>query len=400
MNIIEQFRSIYFSKKNSDYIRDYVFNKYNVQNLSADYSLESILENIFQSYEHTITNEFIQKKGKIDHENILVQLNKMAMLKLESILQQEKSNNFYTREEKKQTIQQVESTQEQNNVQEVTDIVVGQEKDIQEIEIVQDTKIDVIQNEIVKEYTKIAVTDQNDSGFHFFSEDADYITEDGVFVFKKKISNIKKITLNSFRAKGDLYNIQINNNFFTLIENGESKKITIPIGYYNVKNLIEQINGVFNDIKSNCKLTQSEIKNRICIENTSSKYKTFDIIFPEIDMITIGEMLGYIQKEYRNNNLYIAENLPDVELFDNIYLRIFVNDNEVERINTTKQHFSYFTLVSSKNVENFGTVFNLEKECKYTISQTDIRTISFQLLCNPYIPLSNDIYFEIVLYFN
>lgn len=382
MNIIEQFRTIYFSKKNSDYIRDYVFNKYNIQDTdySLHQSLDNILSSIFDSYQQTITNEFIQKQGKIDHENILIQLNKMAMVKFESLLQQ---NQPYSHEKENKYIDQ--------NVQ--TNIIIHNSKFTQ-------THLEEKKQEIQLIETK----KETNSGhlpvktpIHFFSEDVNYITDDGVFVYD--FSNLKldvsAITLNSFKFRSDLYNIQLNNNFFTIIENGITKKITIPIGYYTLSQLILEINKVLIDIKSNCTVVYEEIKNRVCIENTSTKYKTFDILFPQIETITIGELLGFNEKEYRNNNLYIAEILPDVELFNDIFLRIFINDTELKRINTTKENFTYFTLLSYEN----KTIMN-QPNLNYHIPKCSVNTISFQLLCNPFMPISSNISFEIVLYFN
>jgi hypothetical protein len=395
MNIIEQSRTIYFSKKNSDYIRDYIFNKYNVENLETsidntiEKSLESILTTIFDSYQQTITTEFIQKKGKIDHENILVQLNKMAMIKLESILQQLISQkNAQKNTQNDQSNLQTQSVEMSKNI----------EKSIQTEIIISNTKFSQTEiseeGKIFKELINVQI-ENTQKATHFYSDDVKYITEDGVFVFEIPFSNVSNVVLKSLRIKADLYNVQINNNYFTLIENGETKKISIPIGYYNIKNLVKEINKLLQDMKSNCNLVQSDIKNRIYIENNSSKYKTFDIIFPDIQMITIGEMLGFSEKEYRNNNIYIAENLPDIELFNDIYLRMFVNNTELNRIKTTKENFTYFTLLSAKN-----TLFYSDTECKYSIPKTNIHNVSFQLLCNPYIPLTSNIYFEIILFFN
>ena len=385
MNIIEQFRNIYFSKKNIDYIHNYVLNKLKkeaveIKEENETYNiLHPILSSIFESYEQIITNEFIQTNGNINHEDILIRLNKMAMVKFESSLQQ--------------------PTIPTNNVREqMIDEPFHLDYNNQEVQ----TEKTNLHNSETQTEQIIDEIRQNNYGVlhHIFSEDAEYITDDGVFVFNMKIKNVNQMTIKSFRVQTDMYNIQINNNTFVIIENGVQMKISIPIGYYNLENLLDIINKILVRQNSNCILEHDKIKNRISIKNNSNKFKNFDVILNSSDMISIGEMLGFTLNEYHNNSIYVAEKLPGIELFNDLYLRLFTNGEELKRVKSTKEDFSYFSYFCINNIENFGQVFYTEPEQKIFLKSLDITEFSCQLLCNPYIPISSNISFEFVLYFD
>jgi hypothetical protein len=82
MNIIEQFENIYFSNKNTTYIKNFVHNKVK-RNLNIDIDqndnsgvLNSIIVSVFDTYKDKIIKDYSQSNDSFDYESVLVNLNK------------------------------------------------------------------------------------------------------------------------------------------------------------------------------------------------------------------------------------------------------------------------------------------------------------------------------------
>lgn len=410
MNIIEQFENVYFSNKNSEYIKNYVHNKVK-RNLNIDINqnqnsnlLNSILVSVFETFKDKISKDYSESNENFDYESILINLNKMAMIKYESTLEQLLINQPIENKSvvNKVTSPSVRETQTQTQIQSLIQKQTQTQSKIKNIDE-KDQRSFGIQTEQSQSDIKENNNNNNNSkynevsriNYHFFSEDtSDEQIQEGIFKFNLDINNINSLKIKLFRLKKDTYNIESNNNVFYIIKDNEKHPIHIPIGYYSISTLVKEIS---KNLLTGFHINYDVIKNRIIIKNTSEEdYKIFRLVFPSSDILSIGEILGFQEKEYKNSSTYIGEGNPIIEDFNNIYLRLFINDTEIKNVYSTKNDFSYFHYYKMK--ENTRFIQSDEVQEFTFTSNTNIKSIGFQLLCNPYMILSN-INFETLILF-
>jgi hypothetical protein len=92
--------------------------------------------------------------------------------------------------------------------------------------------------------------------------------------------------------------------------------------------------------------------------------------------------LGFEKEEYFNNNIYTAELYSNVNIFDELYVKIFINDKEIPRYSTSKRDFFYFETFDLDMNNCFGNKarFDLPLNCfEITQNNLDIKDISIQL---------------------
>jgi hypothetical protein len=293
MNIIEQFENVYFSNKNAEYIKNYVHNKVK-RNLNVDINqtqnsnlLNSILLSVFETYKDKISKDYSESNDNFDYENVLINLNKMAMIKYESTLEQLLINKPIETQSIRQVINQSRDTQTQTQSQ--IQIKKIDEKEQRSCGI--QTELEETETEFAKPAdNNLKYNEVSNIKYHFFSEDAsEEGIQQGIFNFKVDINDINSLKIKSFRLKKDTYNIDSNNNIFYIIKDNEKHTIHIPIGYYSICNLVKEIS---KNILSGFEVNYDLIKNRIIIKNTTQKdYKIFQLIFPSSDILSIGEIL-------------------------------------------------------------------------------------------------------------
>lgn len=260
---------------------------------------------------------------------------------------------------------------------------------------------------------------------NFFSDDAEF--SNGKYSYNINISNLKSVYLESINLLYDMYNITNYNNKFYLLEETHKHLITIPIGFYSIDKLLEIITKTINYVSINKNqdykyvFYKNKIKNKIYItcewiktsdhKQLQEKYKdktvlNFGIIFisnniPKINY-SLNEILGFNNYEYLNNNVYISENVPIENIYQNIYFKIFINDKEIQRYYTTKQNFSYYDKITldlhnihgNKIIHkpNITTPYDIEEEI-------EMNTITFQFNNSTIYNLTNFLNFDITIGF-
>lgn len=232
--------------------------------------------------------------------------------------------------------------------------------------------------------------------YHFFSEDAEYVDEK--YKFNIDIKNAKSIYIKSFKLECNLYNITEFNHTIHVSEPNQDFTIKIPIGYYDITSLLNIIQTLFNETSKNTySIYLDEYKNKIYFICKELDYFNLDF---DIDNnnISLGLLLGFTNDKYYQNNKYISENFPISNLFNNIYLKMFVNDNELCKYTSSKNTFNYFTTyyLNTSFKESFN--YTHQNPDKYDITSTDIQNISFELINTPLNLLQfNKLDFEIIL---
>ena len=233
--------------------------------------------------------------------------------------------------------------------------------------------------------------------YHFFSEDAEYLDEK--YKFNIDLKNVKSINIKTFKLECNLYNITEFNHTIHVSEPNQTFTIKIPIGYYNITSLLNIIQSLFNETSNNnYSIYLDEHKNKVYFVCKELDYFNLDF---DIDNnnISIGLLLGFANNKYYQNNKYISENFPISNIFNNIYLKIFANDNELCKYTSTKKTFNYFTTYHLNT--SFKQTFNYihQNSDIHDFGKTiNIQNISFELINTPINLLQfNKLDFEIIL---
>ena len=181
----------------------------------------------------------------------------------------------------------------------------------------------------------------------------------GQYTFQYFINDIVNININKIYIKYNLYNINDYNNKFYLIEQ-QKIPIIIPIGMYNIDSLTKVITeSINNTSKNRYQVYNNNNKNKICFKlQKNEKFKeqeTFGLVFCK----DLQEMLGFIKSEYYNSNVYIAEKFHDVEIFNNLYIKLYINGKELRKYKTSSKNFFYFESIDMTNCNGKKCNINL-----------------------------------------
>jgi hypothetical protein len=163
----------------------------------------------------------------------------------------------------------------------------------------------------------------------------------GTYTFDYSIDNIKRLSLSSMSLVCNIYNITETNNKFLFTEDNVKSTITIPIGYYNTVSLAECLQGLLTQASPNkleYNVNFSKIKNKIYIQTSD----TFNIEFPQSDFLSLNRILGFTKEQYMNNNIYVAESHPCSNVFDKLYMKVFLDDKEVSQVTMSYSNFTFF----------------------------------------------------------
>jgi hypothetical protein len=267
----------------------------------------------------------------------------------------------------------------------------------------------------------------------FFSDDANFI--DNKYNYDINISNLKSINLESINLLYDMYNITNYNNKFYLLEGSYKHLINIPIGFYTIDKLLEVITKTINYVSANKNkdykylIYKNRIKNKVYIscdwiksknidkENNDKDTKLYEMIKDKSNLdfgiifisnntsqinYSLCEILGFNKYEYINNNVYVGENSPIENIYQNIYFKIFINDKEIERYYTTKDTFSYYDKINYNLQEEYGyrICHKPNINIPYDIEeQIDMNKISFQFNNSITYSINIGLNFDIVMGF-
>lgn len=203
------------------------------------------------------------------------------------------------------------------------------------------------------------------TSYHLISSDSYF--QNGNYNFKVECNNIKSIHLIRFWMECNMYNINEFNNLFYIYENDIKIKINIPIGYYKIKELVNTIEILLNKYSIN-KLKyvvfHDHLKNKVFFTCTSREDFpiNFMLMFENQNKYTpLHKMLGFKLLEYSGNNMYVSENHAKENIFDNIYLRMFLENKEICKY-IMSNGSSYFECFNLNYGQYFGKGFDTKNE--------------------------------------
>ena len=252
---------------------------------------------------------------------------------------------------------------------------------------------------------------------HLFSKHA--VVQSGRYNYGLNIENVESINLDSINILYNMYNINEYNNKMYLIEQNNKVLITIPVGYYSIDQLLIVMSTLFNNASINKNKDYKfhsnlhKIKNKIffsCELNEKEKFKrnvVFGMSFiydkyPKNDqrVSSLQEILGFEKSEYINNTTYVTENPPNICIFEDLYVKVFVNDIELKKYNTSDSSFSYYQCLNVITDSDFGRVMRFPQGYSpYDIYNENyiINTISFEFYNSHMNIINTPIRFDTVL---
>ena len=367
-DIRDRLKDVFISRKNSGYLFDIIIKK-----ILTNYPLyrEILMEcieiyrmNILDLQEY-IFNDNVDSiyQNNNDLEDILIALNKITVSKFEYLLLQDLDKKYY--EQKNKNVIETKYTQKEleQNISSKTENI----KQLNTEKYAQDSNNEYLYNERC---------------IHFMAKDC--YKENNKYMYNLPIKNLKSIDLQSIYLKCDMYNINEYNNKFYIIEQNIKTLVTIPIGYYSIQNLLECIAKFINLVSINknkdyiYKIFLNVLKNRVCFtinninntNNNNNNLSTFSVLFIENENnYNLADILGFDKKKYTNNSFYVANESPNTNIFEKIYVQIFLNDIQLMKYEMTNDNFCYYdTLHISKNnqydinvdfkLETIGFAFN------------------------------------------
>lgn len=405
-DIFDKFRNVFISQTNSNYILNLVLNKLNNQYKEYQnvFSNSQIIERyylilvdlqtfIYDTYFNDIYTE-ITSKENFNLEEILIMLNKLTINKFELFIHQDinqgvnqdtnqiinqdnavvESQNIQERDNQKQSIErnlqrQIAEREEQN----VSETKLNNIQNIKEKENVKEKenmeeKENIREKENMEEKESIKEKDRYIQYHHFFSRDATLAS--GRYKFPIKLKNIKGIKMSFFKLDCNIYNITESNNKFFITEKATKVPIAIPIGYYNIDNLLEKMSDVmtFNSPnKLKYDVIRNTDKNKVYIACSSydNNIVKFNLEFVKNDndfSLALREILGFNKNEYINNNLYVSEKCPIHNILNDVFMKVYINDREICRYSTTTRDFYYYERLHIDLDKYFGKSFSVNDD--------------------------------------
>ena len=470
-DISQSFRQVFISQKNSGYLFELIitkvlqanphFRKYIINFIDVYKSNIIDLQSfIFEDAFKNIYNE-MKKSGPIELEEILILLNKITVIKFESMIVGDLNHKYQedmqqSQQERTQHSQQQPSqvleTHQQQPPQPSQVLETYQQQPSQVLETHQQQPPQPLQPSQVLEiepqpqhpsqvleieqqqqtpprhqYKDLEVQQNNLSGVneqgtcfhHLFSRHA--VFENGKYHYRLDIKNVESINLDNIKILCNMYNINEYNNKMYLIEQNNKILITIPVGYYSIDQLLIVISTLFNNSSINKNkdyrfyANLNTIKNKIylgCELNEREKFKRnviFGISFsydkyPKSNkcVCSLQEILGFEKAEYINNTTYVSENPPNTNIFQGLYVKLFLNNIELKKFNTSDEHFGYYECLDVNMEDNFGKTIQFPQDYNpYDIYNDNfhVETLSLQFCGNNMNVINTPIVFNSIFSF-
>jgi hypothetical protein len=164
------------------------------------------------------------------------------------------------------------------------------------------------------------------------------------------LKNISFIKINSFKIKFNLYNISSSNNTFAFSENNIKTQIKLPIGHYTYKQLLSEFVDKLNksskhNFKYSFNLNTIKNKTSIVCKDSNNHNQNFNLYF----INKLNTQLGFLQMEYLNNYSYINEIEPFINIYDNIYIKIYINNEPLNLYKTSSNNSFTFYINTNEN---------------------------------------------------
>jgi len=371
--IIDQFKKVYISVENCNYVYDIVVEKmlWMHPRLFAVLSAEMIQKALLQ-IQHIIFDNALQKingvmqnNSSVNLQELLLQMNNLTIKQLEYAIEQNMVNgvandvsnegnvvpNRITNELIDETSNVVDwSTARGIDIGVQTDTQFDQKQQItwaQESKDAKSSTIDESYNMSTNSDTKDIFLLELNSMYSDFNN--------GRYTFKL-IENVclKSFRLNAISLECSFYNIYDKCNTFYIYENGVKNEIKIATGYYSIKELLIAITDTLNKTsttKTSYKVHRNTIKNRVFITSD----KNFKLHFPCEEL---RSMLGFQRAEYMNNNTYVAESCPNTTFLDDIYIKIYLNEDIIPQYTCNSNSWMYFEKLTIDYTNYFGKNYN------------------------------------------
>lgn len=393
-NLTDKFKDIYISDQNKNYIINLVYTKLyklhpkndiNKNNELYISHLNSLQTYIFTSFFTKIYSD-LHKQNKLSLENVIILLNKLTMEQFEQLIlhdlklqKTQKPKTVFTQQMSQQMPQEFEKQLNEQLIKQKELEKVLKEKEV-ELEKHKEMLKNVNSNKIKMSKNICLQTEKNDinkhefkekkkheeimTSYHLISNDAHFLN--GSYNFKIDTNKIKSIHLNRFWMACNMYNINEYNNHFSIYENEQKININIPIGYYKIDDLVNTIEILLNKYSINklkYKVFHDNFKNKVFFSCTKDDIPfNFILIFENQNLYTsLNKILGFKLLEYSGNNIYVSENHSRENIFDNIYLRMFLDDKEVCKY-IMSNGSSYFECFNLNYGNYFGKGFDIKKE--------------------------------------
>ena len=229
------------------------------------------------------------------------------------------------------------------------------------------------------------------------------------------MKNIKSVNLDNIQIKCNLYNITENNNKFYLIEQDSKILVSIPVGNYNLDSLLSCISESINDVSINAnkgyvyKVFNNRFKNKVCFlcdlvdKDKILRPVTFGLSFSNAKSNNkpLYKMLGFNKIEYTNSTLYIAEDFHNINIYDELYVRLYIDGKELQKYETSSKDFSFFEKINLDMEKDFGkrVCISFENPIDIISGITTTRDFSVQLSGDYNTSISYPIWFKCVVTF-
>ena len=434
-DITKSFKNVFISQKNSGYLFELIITKI-LQN-NAHYKKYVINHiDIYKSniidlqsfiFEDNFANVYNEMKSteSVDLEQILILLNQITIVRFENLI----LDDLYKKHQSHIT-EQIDDKVESSDVRSERERTERERTErIRESEARESEARESEARESEARESKISCDLKNVEKYesqeielstvfhHLFSKHA--VVQSGRYNYRLNIENVGSINLDSINILYNMYNINEYNNKMYLVEQNNKVLITIPVGYYSIDQLLIVMSTLFNNASINKNKDYKfhsnlhKIKNKIffsCELNEKEKFKR-NVVFGmsfiydkypknEQRVSSLQEILGFEKSEYINNTTYVTENPPNICIFEDLYVKVFVNDIELKKYNTSDSSFSYYQCLNIITDSDFGRVMRFPQGYSpYDIYNENyiINTISFEFYNSHMNIINTPIRFDTVL---
>jgi len=376
METIERFRQVFVSSKNSDHLFGIILDNYDINDNQTYYTLLINIQNaVFNSIFPSIYDN-ISKTGQFDLEKTLIELNKYTL--------QAFDNNFEATQPRQLTYEHGTEIDEVSN------------------KATQTNNLDEVSN-------KATQTDNldealNEKTYHIFSEDMT-LDPDGKYTFTLPCNQIiKNLNIKNMSITCSWFNITEKNNTFVVEEHHVERSVSISIGYYTIERLVDTLRKSLNVSQERIYSIQIDActgKTIISCANEKQIPLSFSLHFPELDnYIGINTMLGYENDEYEENSFYIADSLPLYDVYNTIFLKLKLDEQEVSKYETSNNSH-YFEKICINYSLNFGKtlMYSCGKDPFILEKTKSVKQISV-VLSSKFQPLKSFMFFDFELHIN
>ena len=372
-----RFKHIFMSPKNSEHILRLVETNYpTISTEQLVQNLKDLQNDIYDIFFPQIQTELV-KRGKFSPEESLIALNKLTINKVTELVQQTQGNpNNNTINNS--THAPITKTSTANNTGTQTE----------------QTEEQPTSNSSVRYH-------------HFISSDSRFLN--GRYNFELVTSEQNRLlntNLHLFKLRCNMYNITESNNKFSVLEKDMRIDIQIPVGYYSLDSLYKTLTDILNDCskhKWTYSIYKDDCKNKTLFSCTNNnKPCSFNVLWvASRNCYSLREMFGFKLDTYVNNNIYVSENHPIEDVFDTLFLKVFINDKELSQYYTSNG-FTYFHCFNVNVGEHFGRTmtFSIPNSTIYDVLETvHPNKISFELWNSPHYALTRYVDFQAVFAF-